>query len=514
MAFLSPYLSAVFCFLLINFLVQKTGKKPKKSVSTYNIPPGPRKLPIIGNIHNLVGSQPHRKLRALAIKYGPLMHLQLGEVSTTVISSPKCAREVMKTHDINFATRPQILATEILSYNSTNIVFAPYGNYWRQLRKICTLELLSLKRVNSFQPIREEELSNLVKRIASEKGKPVNLTQAVLSSIYTIASRAAFGKKFKDQEKFISVTKESAKVAGGFDIGNLFPSIAWPQIISGLRPKLERLHRQADQIMENIINEHKEAKSNAKGDQGEADEDLVDVLMKYEDGSNQDIFLTKNNIKAIIQDIFGGGGETSATTIDWAMVEMLRDPRIMKKAQAEVREAFNKKGRVEENCINELKYLKSIVKETLRLHPPGVLLPRECGQSCEINGYYIPAKSKVIVNLWAIGRDPNYWTEPERFYPERFIDSTIDYKGNNFEFIPFGAGRRICPGITFGLRSVELALAMLLYHFDWKLPNGMKCEELDMTEDFGFTVRRKDDLLLIPFAYDPLPVTRASQEET
>ncbi|RDX93268.1 Cytochrome P450 71D11, partial [Mucuna pruriens] len=506
MALIFLYFSALFSFVFIALIVQKRGKKPKKTDdTTCKIPHGPRKLPIIGNIYNLLCSQPHRKLRDLALKYGPVMHLQLGEVSTIVISSPECAREVMKTHDINFATRPQILVTEIMSYNSTNIAFAPYGNYWRQLRKICTLELLSVKRVNSYQPIREEEFSNLVKWIASEEGSPINLTQAVLSSIYTIASRAAFGKKCKGQEKFISVIKKTTKVAGGFDIGDLFPSATWLQYLTGMRPKLERLRQQADQIMENIINEHKEAKSKTKDDQSEV-EDLMDALIQYEDGSKQDFSLTKSNIKAIILDIFGGGGETTATSIDWAMTEMVRNPRVMKKAQAEVREVFNMKGRVDENCINELEYLKLVVKETLRLHPPiPLLLPRECGQTCEIHGYHIPVKSKVIVNAWAIGRDSNYWTEAERFYPERFIDSTIDYKGSNFEYIPFGAGRRICPGSTFGLRTIELALAMLLYHFDWKLPSEMRSEELDMSEEFGITVRRKHDLFLVPFPFHPLP---------
>jgi len=204
------------------------------------------------------------------------------------------------------------------------------------------------------------------------------------------------------------------------------------------------------------------------------------------------------------QNIVGAGGDTSASTIVWAMSELVRDQRVMKKAQDEVREIFNMKGNVEENCINELTYLKSVVKETLRLHPPGpLLLPRECGQACEIDGYHIPIKSKVIVNAWAIGRDPKYWTEPERFYPERFIGTSIDYKGTNFEYIPFGAGRRICPGSTFGLINVELALALMLYHFDWRLPNGMKGEDLDMTEQFGATVKRKDDLYLIPTG--PLP---------
>ncbi|KAK7305226.1 hypothetical protein VNO77_43128 [Canavalia gladiata] len=499
------YLLALFSVALLILLVQKIGKKPKKSdATTYNIPNGPRKLPIVGNIYNLLCSQPHRKLRDLALKYGPIMHLQLGEISTIVISSPECAREVMKTHDINFATRPKILAAEIMSYNSTTIAFAPYGHYWRQLRKICTLELLSLKRVNSYQPIREEEFSNLVKWIASKKGSPINLTQAVISSIYTIVSRAAFGKKCKDQKKFVSAMKESVKIAGGFDIGDFYPSATWLQLITGVRSKLERLHQQSQQVMENIINEHKEAKSKVKDDPSEA-EDLVDVLIQYEDGSNQDFFLTKNNIKAIIQEIFGAGGETSATTIGWVMAEMVKNPRVMKKAQDEVREVFSIKGKVEESGINELKYLKLVVKETLRLHPPvPLLLPRECGEACEIQGYHIPAKSKVIVNAWAIGRDPNYWTEPEKFYPERFNDSTVDYKGSSFEYIPFGAGRRMCPGSTFGLRNVEQALAMLLYHFDWKLPNGMRSEELDMSEEFGVTTKRKNDLFLSPFLCHPL----------
>ncbi|XP_057445181.1 cytochrome P450 71D11-like isoform X2 [Lotus japonicus] len=495
-------------FFLFILVALKMGMNLKKPISTQKLPPGPWKLPIIGNLPHLVMSPPHRKLRDLAKIYGPLMHLQLGEIFTIVVSSPEYAREVMKTHDVIFASRPQILSAKIISYDSTTITFAPYGNYWRQLRKICTLELLTPKRVNSFQPIREEELNNLIKKVSSEEGSDsaINLTKAVLSSVYAITSRAAFGKKCKDQEEFISLVKEVVIVAAGFSIGDLFPSAKWLQHVSGLRPKLERLHRQIDQILENIVNEHKEAKSRAKEGPDEEEEDLVDVLLKFQHGSsNQDICLTNDNIKAVILNIFGAGGETTATTIDWAMAEMARDPRVMKKAQVEVREVFNMKGRVDENCINELKYLKSVVKETLRLHPPApLLLPRECGQACEIQGYHIPAKSKVIVNAWAIGRDPRYWSEPERFYPERFIDSSIDYKGGNFEYIPFGAGRRICPGTTFGLINVEVALASLLYHFDWNLPNGMKCEELDMTEQFGATIRRKDDLFLIPIAATPI----------
>ena len=200
-----------------------------------------------------------------------------------------------------------------------------------------------------------------------------------------------------------------------------------------------------------------------------------------------------------MQDIFVAGVESVTTTVNWAMAEMIKNPSVMKKAQAEVREVFKEKGKVDEICMNELQYLKSVVKETLRLHPPGTLLvPRECGETCEIDGYHIPVKSKVLINAWAIGRDPKYWNEAERFYPERFIGSSIDLRGSHFEFIPFGAGRRMCPGMSFGLLSVELTLAVLLFHFDWNLPNGIRSEDFDMSEKFGVTVGRKNDIFLIP----------------
>ncbi|KAH6778589.1 hypothetical protein C2S51_009901 [Perilla frutescens var. frutescens] len=462
------------------FLKFKTRSNPRKS-TVINLPPGPRKFPLIGNIHNLVGDVPHRRLHDLALKYGPTMHLQLGELSAVVVSTADVAKQVMKTHDINFASRPPIMAAEVVGYGCTSITFSPYGDYWRQLRKICTLELLSVKRVQSFRSLRERVFLDLVKWIASKEASEINLTAELNTWTYTFTATAALGKKTKEQEALIPILKSVIEMAAGFDIAELFPSIKLLQMMSGLRRKLVRLHREADRILEHVVEQHKESTTVKK-----SHEDLLDVLLQFQEDGLLELPLTTENIKSVILDMLGGGSETSATTIDWVMAEMMKNPNVLAKAQDEVRRVFNQeKGYVEESLVHKLEYLKAVVKETLRLHPPvPLLLPRKCRQTCEINGYQIPTETKIIVNAWAINRDPKYWENPDCFQPERFLGSSVDYKGNNFEYIPFGAGRRMCPGIAFGVANVELLITMFLYHFDWKLGGGIEREEMGMAEGF------------------------------
>ncbi|KAK2999713.1 hypothetical protein RJ639_023811 [Escallonia herrerae] len=501
-----PFVSGPFALLLFLFMVVQHVKRSRAKNSASKLPPGPWQLPLIGNMHNLVGSLPHHLLRDLAKKYGPLMYLRLGEVPTIVVSSPEIAKEVMKTHDLIFAQRPYLLASRIISYDSTNIAFAPYGDYWRQLRKICIMELLSIKRVQTFRTIREDEVSSLIQDISANEKSVLNLSKKIFLLTCGITAKAAFGKKCDDQHTFVSLVKQVVEMAAGFCVADMYPSAKFLQVISGLRARLEKVHMKVDKILENILNEHKERISLATktGKVEVDDEDLVDVLLRFQKDGDIEFPLTDSNIKAVIFDIFSGGTETSSTAMEWAMSEMLKAPHVMERAQAEVRKVFGERRNVDETGLGELRYLQAVIKETLRLHPPAPLLvPRESREQCEINGYEIPVKTKVIVNGWAINRDPRYWPQAERFYPERFLDSSIDYKGTDFEFIPFGAGRRICPGITFAIANIELPLAQLLYHFDWKLPNGTKQAELDMTEAHGLTVRRKSDLCLIPVLYHP-----------
>ncbi|XP_051133614.1 salviol synthase-like [Andrographis paniculata] len=473
-----------------------------KTDENSSLPPGPRKLPLIGNLSHLLSSSgsTHKVLSDLAAKHGPVMHLQLGQVSIVIISSAEAAQEVLKTHDIIFANRPWLVSTSILFYKQTDIAFSPYGDHWRQLRKICAMELLSTKRVQSFQPLREKETSSMCKWLASKEGTSINLTEKIYSATCDVLMQVTFGRMTKELSAYIARIQEFNDLASEFSWEDFYPSIRLFRLFNTLRSRANKLHKIIDGILENIINEHKAANLESK-----RQEDLVDVLLKY-NGEGHEHHLTIDSVKAVLQDMINGGFDSSAATTDWAMAEMLKHPTVLKKAQDEVRRVFNNKGLIDESSFNELKYLKLVIKETLRLHPAGpLLLPRQSSKPCEIHGYKLPSNTRVLVNAWSIGRNPKYWKEPDRFVPERFLDNQVDYKANNFEYIPFGAGRRICPGMTFGLANVEHPLAMLLYHFDWVLPDGMKPENLDMADASSLVARRKNPLHVIPIVRNPLP---------
>ncbi|KAL4654960.1 hypothetical protein ACB092_01G417500 [Castanea dentata] len=365
------------------------------------------------------------------------------------------------------------------------------------MRKICVLELLTAQRVHSFRSVREEEVWNLIETLASSNGLSINLSKNLFAMTNTVTSRAAFGEKCKGQDEFISLVKEIMVLSSGFNVPDLYPSLKFIASINGMKTALKRLHQKRDSILQDIIDDHKmNMITTSTTNDSSCKEDLVDVLLKLQKSSDLKFEITTKHIKAVTSEIYLAGGETAATTLEWAMSELLRNPKVMERAQAEVRKVLEGKRKIEYTDIQKLDYVKLVVKETLRLHPPATLIPRECRERCEINGYDITTKTKVIVNVWAIGRDPDYWVNADCFQPERFHGSSVDFKGNDFEFLPFGAGRRMCPGITFGIAIIELALAQLLYHFDWKLPNEVKPEELDMTENFGSTCRRKNDLYL------------------
>ncbi|KAJ9566814.1 hypothetical protein OSB04_002780 [Centaurea solstitialis] len=484
---------AFFLFFFTKF------RSSNSSDTIQNSPPEPWKLPLLGHLHHLSGALPHQALGSLAQKLGPIIRLQLGQVSAIVISSPIFAKEIMKTHDQSFANRPKLLCAEIVGYNYTSIAFSPYGDYWRQMRKLCILELLSVKKVRSFQNIREEESWNLIDSITKHGSKAIDLSEKIFKMMNVIACRDTIGSRYKDEAMLLAHFDEIISLSSGFDVADLFPSIKVLQLVTNTRNKLFKVRNNIDKIFDNIILDHQEERASGLSNRHE---DLLDVLLRLKDDGGLEFPLAWDNVKGIMLEMLVAGTDTSSVVIEWAMSELMKNPRVMKKVQTELRHALKKKEKIHESDIQELDYLKQVIKETCRLHPPvPLLLPRECRETCEIGGYDILRGTKVIINTWKIGRDPDYWIDPESFIPERFCGSSINVMGTDFELLPFGAGRRMCPGMTLGLANVELPLAMLLYHFDWELPNGVTPETLDMSEVLGATLKRKNNLHLVPSDY-------------
>ncbi|XXG79877.1 hypothetical protein AAC387_Pa09g0851 [Persea americana] len=487
------WLSFPSILLLLPLLFLTTLIIFKKSRSSLNLPPGPPPLPIIGNMHQL-GVVSHNSLLSLSKTYGPLLHLQLGSVPTLVVSSAELAKEVMKYQDLNFCSRPPFMSQKRLSYNFRDIAFVPYGEYWREMRKISIVELFSTKRIQSFGFIREEEVSQMISLISDScsPSKPINLSDLLLTLTSNIICRAAFGKCYiggAEKTDFHRISLETQALFVAFFVGDFIPWLGWIDTLTGQRARLEKNFFELDAFYDKVIDEHMDP-----GRPKSEHEDFIDVMIKVQ----KDLNLTRDHIKGVLMNILVAGTDTGSATVVWAMTELIRNPRVMEKAQEEVRRVVGSKNKVEESDLAQLHYLKLVVKETFRLHcPVPLLVPRETIRHCTINGYDILPKTLVFVNAMAIGRDPEYWKDPDEFVPERFIDSEVDYKGMHFELIPFGAGRRICPGMSFGTKTVELTMANLLYYFNWGFPSGVNRQNIDMSEAPGITVHKKYDLLLV-----------------
>ncbi|XP_004501856.3 phenylacetaldehyde oxime monooxygenase CYP71AN24-like [Cicer arietinum] len=464
-----------------------------------NLPPSPPRLPIIGNYLQL-GTLPHRSFQSLSQKYGPLMLLQLGQLRVLVVSSVDMAKKVMQTHDMVFASRPCLTSSKALLYGCKDIAFASYGDTWRQKKKLCVIELLSQKRVQSVQFIREEEAEALIDKIHKAVNLRndccVNLSEMLIATANNIIFRCIFGRKY-DGCHFGEAGREIMAQISDFSMRDLFPLLGWIDVLTGQIKKIKVTFEQMNDFFDSMIVEHKMARRDRNK------KDFLDILLQLQDDGLSDFELTQNDLKALLMDMFLGGSDTTSTTVEWAMAELVKNPGIMKKAQEEVRRVVGNKSKIEESDVNQMDYMKCVIKETLRLHPAAPLLaPRKTTSSVKLGGYDIPDKTMVYVNAWAIQRDPEFWERPEEFLPERFENSKVNFNGQDFQFIPFGSGRRKCPGIAFGLASSEYTVANLLYWFDWKLPtNGASLQDIDMTERFGLTVNKKDPLCLQPIRY-------------
>ncbi|TMW81588.1 hypothetical protein EJD97_008802 [Solanum chilense] len=494
----------LFLLLLVAFLIILIFLLNKTKISrNTNLPPGPLGLPIIGNLHQYDSVTPHIYFWKLSKKYGKIFSLKFGSTPIVVISSAKLAKEVMKTQDLAFCSRPSTLCQQKLSYNSNDIVFSPYNDYWREIRKICLIHLFSLKKVQSFSPIRVDEVSRMIKKISQQAAASqiTNLSKIVISLTTTIICRVAFGIRFDEEahekRRFDELMNESQDILASFFVSDFFPSLSWIDKFTGMKNKLEKNFKCLDEFYEELIEQHHNP-NRPKSMEG----DMIDILLQLRKEQSTQIHLTLDNIKAILMNLFLAGTDTSAITVIWAMTALMKNPKAMKKVQEEVRKTIGKKGIVNEDDTQNMSYLKAVIKETFRLYPPApILVARETMQNSILEGYNIPPKTTIRVNYWAIARDPEYWKNSEEFIPERFLNNNIDFKGQDYEFIPFGAGRRGCPGLALGVATVELILSNLLYAFDWELPFGMNMEDIDTESLRGITMHKKNDLCLVPKNY-------------
>ncbi|GER56758.1 cytochrome P450, partial [Striga asiatica] len=436
--------------------------KPKP---TKRLPPSPPTLPIIGNLHQL-GHLAHRALHGLSRTYGPTMLLKFGSKPVLVISSAEAAREVMRTHDLSFAGKPVLSAPSKLFYDLNDPINMQYGDRWRGLRRIFVHELLGPARVHSFDSIREAEVSLLVERMS--RPGPVDLSAEFMTLANGLICRAAFGKKHMETshgENFLEVMDRAVGLMFNFTLGEFVPWLAWINGLNGFNAALDKCARELDEIMSNVVRDHLEKESGEK-------ENFMDILLGIYKGEVSGMSIDLISVKAVITDVLGAGTETSARTLTWVMTELIRHPHVMKRLQDEVRGITKGKKGITEDDIKRMSYLKAVIKETFRAHPPVAIYFHAAREHVNFMGYDIEPETMVLINAWAIGQDPTCWQEPERFMPERFLDSTVDFRGFDFELIPFGAGRRICPGIGFAAAAIEHTVANLVKNFDFELPGG------------------------------------------
>ncbi|KAK3156656.1 hypothetical protein QOZ80_2AG0110110 [Eleusine coracana subsp. coracana] len=493
---------ALFLSYVALLHLAKRSKSKQQQKGHGRLPPSPPGLPLIGHLH-LVGFLPHVSLRRLAGKYSRdgLMLVRLGSVPTLVVSSRHAAEAVMRTHDHLLASRPPSTVAHALLNDSLDVAFATYGDHWRQAKKLLTTHLLTVRKVQSYRVGREEEVRLAMAKVsdaAKEGLQAVDMSELLYAFTTDLMCRAVSGRFFKVDDRsrrFRELLDATAALIGGFNAEDYFPWLlrvgVYRRVICA---KAKKVRKRWDELLDKVIDAH-------EGKQVHQQEpDFIEVLLSHQ----HEYGLTRDHLKALLIDIFFGGTDTSYLVLEFVMAELLRNPQVMSKLQDEVRRIVHKgQEMVTEDDLTGMNYLKAVIKETLRLHPPAPLLAPHCSMTdVHINGYTVPANIPIIINAWALGRDATVWEDAEDFKPERFMDTgsdaDINFKGNDFQFVPFGSGRRICPGMNFSISTLEIMLANLVYRFNWEVPAAKEKANVDMTEVFWLTVHRKEKLLLVP----------------
>ncbi|KAH6802334.1 hypothetical protein C2S51_033780 [Perilla frutescens var. frutescens] len=490
--------------LALAFALSLLSKIISKNKPQTNSPPGPKPWPIIGSLH-LVAFNPRQSVQHLSKKYGEIMLLVVGKFPVLIISSPEMAKHFLTTNDAVFASRPAFAAGKHTGYGCKNTVWAPYGPYWIQARKIYHSEVLNEKRLQFFESIRVQERRDFISRLYSLSGKPIvlrdhlssyalsNICRMVTSNEYFIESK--HDKSIMKLDELEGMLDELISINAVFNIGDWIPWLSFLDL-QGYVKKMKVLNKKLDRFYNYVIDDHESRRAVEKDNF--KSKDLVDVLLQQAEDPKLEVKLTRDHIKGLIQDLLVGGTGTITKAIEWAIREILKNPRVAEKAKAELDRIIGRKRWVEEKDLSQLHYIDAIIMESLRLHPLTTFItPHYSTKDCKVAGYYIGKGTSILIDVWSIGRDPKSWDAPEEFLPERFLGKEIDMLGNNCVFLPFGWGRRRCPGYNLGLKIVRTTLANLLHGFDIKLAESMRLEDVCMHEMDEFIVRPKVPLTVV-----------------
>ncbi|XP_023879126.2 flavonoid 3'-monooxygenase CYP75B137 isoform X1 [Quercus suber] len=473
----------------------------KQRTSLLLLPPGPRGVPLFGNLLSL-DPELHSYFAGLAQIHGPIYKLRLGYKLGIVVTSPSLTREVLKDHDVTFANRDVPEAGRVATYGGSDIVWTPYGPEWRMLRKVCVIKMLSNTTLDSVYELRRKQVRETVGHFYRRVGSPVNIGEQMFLTVMNVITNMMWGGTVEGDERsslgadFREVVSEMTELLGKPNISDFYPGLARFDL-QGIKKQMDGLAKRFDRIFDVMINQRlKIDKGGGSKDNDKDSKDFLQFLLKLKDEGDSKTPMTMIQLKALLMDMVVGGTETTSNTIEFAMAEIMNKPEVMRKTQQELEAVVGKDNIVEESHIHKLPYLHAVMKETLRLHPALPLLVPHCpSETCTVGGYTIPKGSRIFVNVWAIQRDHSIWENPLNFDPERFLNSKWDYSGNDFNYFPFGSGRRICAGTAMAERMVIYSLATLLHSFDWNLPPG---EKLDITEKFGIVLKKKIPLVALP----------------
>lgn len=468
----------------------------------FKLPPGPHPWPVVGNLYDIKPVR-FRCFAEWSQSYGPIISVWFGSTLNVIVSNSELAKEVLKEHDQQLADRHRSRSAAKFSRDGKDLIWADYGPHYVKVRKVCTLELFTPKRLEALRPIREDEVTAMVESIFHDCTNPENHGKSLLVKKYLGAvafnniTRLAFGKRFMNSEGVMDEQglEFKAVVANGLKLGAslaMAEHIPWLRWMFPLEEEAFAKHgARRDRLTRAIMEEH----TLARKESGGAKQHFVDALLTLQGQYD----LSEDTIIGLLWDMITAGMDTTAISVEWAMAELIKNPRVQQKAQEELDRVIGTNRVMTEQDFSSLPYLQCIAKEALRLHPPTpLMLPHRANANVKVGGYDIPKGSNVHVNVWAVARDPKVWSNPLEFRPERFMEEDVDMKGHDFRLLPFGAGRRICPGAQLGINLVTSMIGHLLHHFSWVPANGVRPEEIDMSENPGLVTYMRTSLEAIP----------------